>query len=183
MRPFKVASSIALILGIFLSGPFDGAAAPIKRIGGGVAQPLDILCHQSQVFVADVLSAKSGDCRRQHPGCTPTDVLYLSLRIGEMLATNGQDQSHSFGRNLRSGDTIRVVTIVANRLPRMIEGTASWEPGDEYGKLKVLPPTGQSLSDDEIFALLVGKKFIFGISLNEWSRPLDTPHANIWPLR
>jgi hypothetical protein len=181
MRPIKSKTVLlpALTLAIFLSA-FAGMA-----VGSNALQPRDIVCRSSHVFVAEVLGARSGDCRRRYPdarSCGPTDLLHLSLRIGEMLASDDLAQSHAFGRDLRSGDLVEVQISVANRLPRTIGGVILSGPSDEYGMLKANPPTGQSLSDEEISTLVLSKNFIFGISLNARSRPTEIPYANVWPV-
>jgi hypothetical protein len=145
--------------------------------GIAAARPEDILCHASQVVVAQVLGGKLTDCRLQHPkalSCYPKNVLHFSIRVDEILGSTFEANSEPTRRLPRSGDIVEIDTEIYNEAPSSAGGTDNF-PSEEYGRLKVRPGTGRPLTDQEILDQFVGKSFVFGIQQTLW--------ASAWPTR
>jgi hypothetical protein len=176
----RIFRAIAAILALLMA---EQAHAEMYFVGP-LATPLDMVCKCSEIFIAEVLSAKSLDCRLQYPDaleCEPQDILQLSVKIGRIIAADGQDVFKKYGHVPRSGDTIDVGIKIYNRLPQVVGGVKLDFRNDKMGMLSAEPRTGKPLSVEDIANQFVGKTFVFGIKLDDWVKR-DDVWAHAWLL-
>jgi hypothetical protein len=178
--------TVALIaVGLCFSSSDAVYARTPMRIGGGTyfLSRLGKFCFQSEIFVAQIMSASPADCRSEAPHlptCNSKDDLTFRLRVDEMLGANEQELTKLRVELVQPGESIDVVTRLFNSRPTDPEG--QFPPEDEFGILKVDPPTGAPLSDQEISRLFIGQRFIFGIRPNPFDKT-HLPSATVWTMK
>ncbi len=160
------------------------------RIGAVYPSAFDRVCFPTEIFIAEVLSASPADCELRDPSvslrnftgltCDPKNDLTFRIRVDETLALNSQELELSKLRPVRPDDDIDVFINVFNRLPTDVGG--EFPPEDEFGLLKIDPPTAEPLSAQQISDRFVGQKFIFGIRPNPYDRT-HIPVAIVWTMK
>jgi hypothetical protein len=166
------------------------------------AKPEQLLWNANHIVVAQVIEGISTDIRHRSPGgISPKDTVQLTIKIEEVIQTRPNplptDPRHPLFKlppvkYPSVEETIELGASVSNIVPRPSTGPIP-PPELDMGRIPMDPPTGQLLSDDEIKAAFVGKKFVFAIRGNYYTlrnpdvlrRPPEhivKYHATIWPL-
>jgi hypothetical protein len=179
----RVLTIASIAMGLYIL-PSNIARAMEKRlIGGYLLSSIGKLCSPSEIFVAQIVSASLADCRLKDsylPTCDPKGELMFRLRVEETLAANERELAERRVKLVRPSESIDVVTKLFNSRPTDPDGR--FPPEDEYGILRVDPPTGEPLSDQEISRLFIGQRFIFGIRPNPFDKTTP-PSATVWTMR
>jgi hypothetical protein len=186
----RVLAIASIATGVYLSPSGTASARTPMRIGAHFPTALDRLCFPAEIFSAEILSASLADCQLKGPGLSPLDPTALTcdpksdltfrIRVVETIGANEQELAKLRVKLVQPSDSIDVVTKLFNSRPTDPEG--EFPPQDEFGILKVDPPTGEPLSDQEMSRLFVGQKFIFGIKPNPFDKT-HLPSTAVWTMR
>lgn len=152
-----------LLLLLFVTTPVTGfALAP--------ALPEDVLCRSSYVVVGRVEAAIGWVCSPAGDWDCPNRTGQLTVRVREILGSGNPDPSYSAWQKILVGDTTAVtVEVRSNDI---------WEDGRTVRD----PSATGILSVGDVEKLVVGKDFVFGISMARWD-PQSAPYrSTIWRL-
>ena len=152
-----------LLLLLFVTTPVTGfALVP--------ALPEDVLCWSSYVVVGRVEAATGWVCSPVGDWNCPNRTGQLTVRVREILGSRNPDSNYSAWQKVLVGDTTAVtVEVRSNDI---------WEGGHTVRD----PSATGMLSVGDVEKVVLGKDFVFGISMARWD-PQSAPYqSTIWRL-